>query len=254
MEEQTRHREAIAALGRGEAAGEICTRLDRTRQWLAKWRWRFAAEGEAALRGRSRAPKRRPRSPPERIVRAVLAARDRLRSQFSEELRVRLPHTNRILSALVVPLLLERMAARGPRPAVRRRRGEKVAILSALRAKPDGPARLFGGQLEVSERSVHLHRRKVRSTSLLSEYRTSPPQEANSLQVRERVMELVRIRLIEEVPLGERSDCVAQGGETRVTPAQLIGEVRARHRTTVGAGTLDCPGLNAKPPRARHSP
>lgn len=78
MDEEGQRREAIAMLQRGISITEICATLGRTRRWLSKWRQRFAAEGPAALRGRSRAPRRRPRATPERIVRAVLAARDRL--------------------------------------------------------------------------------------------------------------------------------------------------------------------------------
>ncbi|MDE3097746.1 MAG: helix-turn-helix domain-containing protein [Chloroflexota bacterium] len=78
MDEEGTRREAIAMLQRGIAITEICTKLGRTRRWLSKWRGRFAAEGPAGLRGRSRAPRRSPRATPERVVRAVLAARDRL--------------------------------------------------------------------------------------------------------------------------------------------------------------------------------
>ncbi|MEK7862523.1 MAG: helix-turn-helix domain-containing protein [Chloroflexota bacterium] len=78
MDEEGKRREAMAILRRGIAIQEICSKLGRTRQWLSKWRRRFAAEGEASLRGRSRVPRSRPQATPERIVRAVVAARDRL--------------------------------------------------------------------------------------------------------------------------------------------------------------------------------
>lgn len=78
MDEEGTRREAIAMLRRGIAIADICRKLGRTRQWLGKWRRRVEAEGPAALRGRSRAPRHRPRATPGRIVRAVLAARDRL--------------------------------------------------------------------------------------------------------------------------------------------------------------------------------
>ena len=86
MDEEARRREAIAALRRGEVPSAICRRLGRTRQWLAKWRRRFATQGEVALRGRSRAPQHRPRSTAERVVRAVLAARDRLAKRTEQAL------------------------------------------------------------------------------------------------------------------------------------------------------------------------
>ena len=78
MDEEGKRRAAIEMLRRGIAIEEVCKQLGRTRQWLGKWRRRLTAEGEASLQGRSRAPRRRPHATPERIVRAVLAARDRL--------------------------------------------------------------------------------------------------------------------------------------------------------------------------------
>lgn len=78
MDEEGKRREAMAMLRRGITIAEICTKLGRTRRWLSKWRRRFAAEREAGLRDRSRTPLHSPRATPERIVRAVLAARDRL--------------------------------------------------------------------------------------------------------------------------------------------------------------------------------
>lgn len=78
MDEEGQRREAIAMLQRGISIIEICAKLGRTRLWLSKWRRRFEAEGAAALRGRSRAPRHRPGATPERIVHAVVAARDRL--------------------------------------------------------------------------------------------------------------------------------------------------------------------------------
>jgi hypothetical protein len=78
VDEEGTRREAIAMLRRGISIKEICTKLGRTRRWLSKWRARVEAEGDAGLRGRSRAPRHRPRATPERIVRAALAARDRL--------------------------------------------------------------------------------------------------------------------------------------------------------------------------------
>jgi transposase len=78
VDEEGTRREAIAMLRRGISIAEICTELGRTRRWLSKWRRRFEAEGEASLRGRSRAPRHRPGATSEHVVRAILAARDRL--------------------------------------------------------------------------------------------------------------------------------------------------------------------------------
>lgn len=78
MDEEERRRRAIAALHEGRRAGEVCAEFGRSREWLAKWQRRFAASGPAGLRGRSRAPKRQARQTAAAVVRAVLAARDRL--------------------------------------------------------------------------------------------------------------------------------------------------------------------------------
>ncbi len=78
MDEEERRRRAIDLLKRGLRVQEVCAELGRTRQWLAKWVRRREAEGAAGLRGRSRAHRSYPRVTPPRIVRAVLAARERL--------------------------------------------------------------------------------------------------------------------------------------------------------------------------------
>jgi transposase-like protein len=72
VDEEGTRREAMAMLRRGISIAEICTELGRTRRWLSKWRRRFEAEGDASLRGRSRAPRHRPPATPQRIERAVL--------------------------------------------------------------------------------------------------------------------------------------------------------------------------------------
>lgn len=78
MDEEERRRRAMAMLREGRPVGEVCAALGRSREWIAKWRRRLEAEGPAALRGRSRAPKRQARRTAPAIERAVLAARDRL--------------------------------------------------------------------------------------------------------------------------------------------------------------------------------
>lgn len=78
MDEEERRRRAIAALGAGRRPGDVCAEFGRSREWLAKWQRRFAQAGPAGLRDRSRAPTRQARQTPARVVRAVLAARDRL--------------------------------------------------------------------------------------------------------------------------------------------------------------------------------
>ncbi len=79
MDEEARRREAIELLQRGlRPGGEVCRKLERSREWLSKWRRRFAAEGARGLASGSHAPRRHPWTTPARIVRAILAARDRL--------------------------------------------------------------------------------------------------------------------------------------------------------------------------------
>lgn len=78
MDEERRRQRAIELLRQGRRPGEILRELGRSREWLAKWRRRFEEVGAAGLRERSRAHRAHPRSTPARIVRAVLAARDRL--------------------------------------------------------------------------------------------------------------------------------------------------------------------------------
>lgn len=78
MDEEQRRLRAIELLRQGRRPSEILRELDRSREWLAKWRRRFDEAGAAGLRERSRAHHAHPRSTPARTVRAVLAARDRL--------------------------------------------------------------------------------------------------------------------------------------------------------------------------------
>jgi len=78
MDEEERRRRAIAALREGRRPGDVCAELGRSREWLAKWQRRFAESGPAGLRGHSRAPKRQARQTSAAVIRAVLAARDRL--------------------------------------------------------------------------------------------------------------------------------------------------------------------------------
>ena len=60
MDEEARRREAIELLRQGLRPGEVCRKLERSRDWLSKWRRRFAAAGEPGLVGGSHAPKRHP--------------------------------------------------------------------------------------------------------------------------------------------------------------------------------------------------
>ncbi|MBU6424395.1 MAG: helix-turn-helix domain-containing protein [Chloroflexi bacterium] len=78
MDELARRHRAIALLKAGTKVADICREVGRTRQWLAKWRARFDELGQAGLVARSHAPKRHPWTTPTRVVRAILAARDRL--------------------------------------------------------------------------------------------------------------------------------------------------------------------------------
>jgi len=78
MDEEQRRQRAIDLLQQGRRPSDVLRELERSREWLAKWRRRFAEAGPAGLRARSRAHRGHPGSTPARIVRAVLHARDRL--------------------------------------------------------------------------------------------------------------------------------------------------------------------------------
>lgn len=130
MDEEGTRREAIAMLGRGVAIEEICRKLGRSRRWLSKWRGRVTAEGEASLQGRSRAPRHRPRATPERIVRAVLAARDRLARR-----RGRQRFAGRGADALAWELELS-----GIRPMPARRTIERILQRAGRTARPRAAA------------------------------------------------------------------------------------------------------------------
>lgn len=130
MDEEGQRREAIAMLQRGTSISEICATLGRTRRWLSKWRQRFAAEGPAALRGRSRAPRRQARATPERIVRAVLAARDRLARR-----RGRQRFAGSGADAVAWELELERI-----RPMPARRTIERILQRAGRTARPPAAA------------------------------------------------------------------------------------------------------------------
>jgi len=78
MDEAELRRRAMEMLRGGRRPSDVARELGRSRQWLAKWRQRFAEVGPAGLREQSRAHLTHPQTTPARIVRAVLAARKRL--------------------------------------------------------------------------------------------------------------------------------------------------------------------------------
>lgn len=78
MDEAERRRRAMEMLREGRRANEVARELGRSRQWLSKWRRRFEEVGPAGLREQSRAHLTHPQTTAGRIVRAVLAARERL--------------------------------------------------------------------------------------------------------------------------------------------------------------------------------
>jgi len=118
-------------LRRGSAIGVICKKLGRTRQWLGKWRGRARAEGAAALRGRSRAPRHRPRATPERIVRAVLAARDRLARRAGR----------RRFAGIGADAVAWELELSGVRPLPARRTLERILARNGRTARPARPVR-----------------------------------------------------------------------------------------------------------------
>jgi transposase-like protein len=85
VDEAERRRRAMEMLREGRRPSEVARELGRSRQWLAKWRQRFDDAGTAGLRERSRAHRAHPQSTPARIVRAVLAARERLTAHHGRQ-------------------------------------------------------------------------------------------------------------------------------------------------------------------------
>lgn len=78
MDEEQLRRRAIEMLQQGRRPAEVLREVGRSREWLAKWRRRFDELGPTGLRERSRAHRAHPASTTAPVVRAVLAARDRL--------------------------------------------------------------------------------------------------------------------------------------------------------------------------------
>ncbi|MDE3193185.1 MAG: helix-turn-helix domain-containing protein [Chloroflexota bacterium] len=78
MDEESRRRKAIELLDQGVRPSEVLRRLERSRDWLSKWRRRFDELGAAGLVGRSHAPRHHPWTTSARVVRAIVAARERL--------------------------------------------------------------------------------------------------------------------------------------------------------------------------------
>ena len=78
LDEEQRRRRAIELLQQGRKPSEVLRELGRSREWLAKWRRRFDEQGPAGLRDVSRAHRAHPARTTAPVVRAVLAARDRL--------------------------------------------------------------------------------------------------------------------------------------------------------------------------------
>jgi transposase-like protein len=131
VDEEGKRREAMAMLQRGIAIGEICNKLGRTRQRLGKWRRRFEAEGEASLRGRSRAPRARPHATPLRIVRAVTAARDRLARRQGR----------RRFAGIGADAVAWELELSGVRPRPARRTLERILARTGRTIRPPRPVR-----------------------------------------------------------------------------------------------------------------
>ena len=94
MDEEQRRRRAMELLHQGRRPSEVIHELNRSREWLAKWRRRFQEHGAAGLREISRAHHTHPATTSRRIVRAVLAARDRLGRRRGCGPRARPPSRN----------------------------------------------------------------------------------------------------------------------------------------------------------------
>lgn len=80
---------AIKWYQHGTPVGVICQRLQRSRQWLAKWRQRFLTGGWTALVDRSRCPLRFRAATPLALVERILAVRVELEEHRTRRTRFR---------------------------------------------------------------------------------------------------------------------------------------------------------------------
>jgi transposase len=72
-----RRLQAIRAVQGGRPAAAVAREVGRSEWWIHKWLRRWEAEGEAGLRDRSRAPRRRPGATPEEVVDKMWAISNR---------------------------------------------------------------------------------------------------------------------------------------------------------------------------------
>ena len=80
---EERH-EAIALLQAGRTVKAVSEQLQRSPQWVRKWRRRFAKSGYAGLKEEPRTPRRCSRALPQRVKEAVIRARMQLEAEASE--------------------------------------------------------------------------------------------------------------------------------------------------------------------------
>ena len=125
---------AIKLRQQGMSFTQVVARLGRSRVWLAKWWRRFRQAGWAGLQSQSRAPKRRPRSTPTRVVAKVLALRTELQSHRT--------HASRFAGVGAETILLE-LARRRIRPLPSLRTIERIVKCHHLSGRT--PARRKGG-------------------------------------------------------------------------------------------------------------
>jgi len=130
MDEEERRRRAIELLAQGRRPSEVARELGRSRQWLAKWRRRV--EAGTGLRDHSRAPQHQAGATAQRVVRAVLAARDRLARRRS--------FAGRGADAIAWEL---EIAGLQPRPS--RRTIERILERAGRTARTSAPAHERGG-------------------------------------------------------------------------------------------------------------
>ena len=132
-QEHALRRRAIELHEQGLPFSTILEQVGRGSTWLAKWLRRFRTEGWVGLRSRSRAPHRRPRRTPPRVVAAILELRQELeahrtrRSRFSgigaETIRLELERRRRrpLPSLRTIERILQRHGY--PRKVLPRRHG-----------------------------------------------------------------------------------------------------------------------------------
>ena len=87
LEERT---SAIHLLRAGLSVKEVAQEIERTPQWVRKWRKRYKENGWDGLKSQSRRPHRLANDTPEKIKQAIIQARSELESEAFQSQRLKL--------------------------------------------------------------------------------------------------------------------------------------------------------------------